>query len=166
MRINTLTALPFGLPGKIYRSPLPYSPIFDPEGRLLQDFMAVGADVIVMLTPDDEVLRLTGQNLRERYISLGFQVLYVPVANFGIPIGEGFQQAVKATLRAANEGQTIIIHCHGGLGRTGTLAACLAKVVFNFNGEEAIAWVRRVIPEAVETEEQACYVWQFELSLD
>jgi hypothetical protein len=45
-------------------------------------------------------------------------------------------------------------------------AACLAKVVFVMDGEEASQWVRQYIPRAVETWEQHHYVKNFKYKLD
>jgi hypothetical protein len=42
-------------------------------------------------------------------------------------------------------------------------AACLAKIIFDMDGDEAIAWVRNFIPGAVENERQAQFVRDFEL---
>ncbi len=35
-----LTELPFGLAGTIYRSPLPFSPVYDPKGELIDAYKA------------------------------------------------------------------------------------------------------------------------------
>jgi protein tyrosine phosphatase domain-containing protein 1 len=69
--------------------------------------------------------------------------------------------ALKATLAAAEAGRTIAIHCHAGVGRTGILAACLAKTVFGISGEDAVAWLRQFIPEAVEGDLQYRFVLDF-----
>ena len=160
---DNLTKLPYGLPGKVYRSPLPFSPLFDRHGRLIDDFVNAGVSTIVMLTPEDEVQALTGLDLRKRYEALGFHVIYMPVLDFSIPERSDFQTAVREALEAARAGQTIVIHCHAGLGRTGTFAACMAKAVFDLSGDEAVAWVRQVIPGAVENNRQHQFVEEFNL---
>jgi protein-tyrosine phosphatase len=160
-----LTKLPYGLAGDIYRSPLPFSPLFDRQGILLETFIEAEVDTIVMLTPKEEVMELTGLDLYDRYKQLGFDVIYAPVEDFSIPPANGFQKPLRDTLRAAQAGSTIIIHCHAGLGRTGMFAACLAKVVFNLDGEGASNWVRQYIPRAVETQEQHQFVEDFIFTL-
>ncbi len=165
-RDNLLTSLPYGLPGRIYRSPLPFSPFFDRQGLLLDDFILAGVDMVVMLTPLSEVEELIGLNLYDRYRALGFDVIYAPVEDFSIPSEGGFQEPIQATLKAAKDGMNIVIHCHAGLGRSGMFAACLAKVVFNMDGEEAANWVRQQIPQAVETWEQHQFIVDFKYELD
>lgn len=157
-----LTKLPYGLAGTIYRSALPGSPLFDPERQLLDVYNEKGIEMVVMLTPEDEVRELTGMDLQARYRSLGFDVVYVPVPDFSVPDAGAFQQPIRETLQAAQAGKTLVIHCHAGWGRTGIFASCLAKVVFEMSAEEAVAWVRQYIPRAVENKLQYEFVKNFE----
>jgi hypothetical protein len=43
--------------------------------------------------------------------------------------------------------------------------ACLARVVFGFDGKDAIRWVRQFIPSAVETRQQEKFVEEFNYSV-
>ena len=161
---DLMTKLPFGLEGDIYRSPLPLSPQFDPSQEVLSLYVKADIDVVVMLTPDEEAVDVIGQNLRLLYRDFGFEVIYVPVEDFSIPARGAFDQPIKETMKAAKSGKNIAIHCHAGLGRTGTFAACLAKVVFDMTGEEAVDWIRDYIPGAIQTREQYRYVLEFDHS--
>ena len=158
-----LTELPYGLQGKVYRSPMPFSRLFDPTGRIMDAYLAVGVAVVVMLTPEDEIRHETGLDLREAYKRHGLQVIAAPVEDFSVPEVGAFQAPIVAALEAAKAGKTIAIHCQAGLGRTGTFAACLAKVVFGMGGDEAVVWVRRFVPGAVQTAEQVAFVEEFQL---
>lgn len=161
-----LTELPYGLAGKIFRSALPFSPTFDGEGRLLAAYAGAGVNTVVMLISVEEAQRLTGQDLLERYQALGYDVIQAPVPDFEAPSAEDFQAALRSTLAAANLGRTLVVHCHAGIGRTGTFAACLAKHVFGMTGKAAIDWVREFIPEAVENLAQNQFVLDFEMPED
>ena len=163
---DNLTYLPYGLEGDIYRSPLPLSPLFDPNEALLDDFVEVGVDVVVMLTPEEEVWEVTGRDLLMRYEALGLDVIYVPVEDFSVPKPGAFQEPIRRALRAAKSGKTLVIHCQAGLGRTGMFAACLAKVVLEMSGEDAVNWVREYVPEAVQTAQQFRFVENFVYDID
>jgi len=158
---DILTLLPYGLPGKIYRSPMPFSPYFDPGNEVLDAYIQVGVDVVVMLTPEDEVYQVTGRSLHDMYHKMGFDVIYLPVEDFSIPEEEPFRKTLSEVLAQAQQGKTIAIHCHAGLGRTGILAACLAKVVFDLDGREAFSWVRQHVADAVETPQQLQFIIDF-----
>ena len=150
----SLTKLPIGLPGQLYRSPMPLSPL-DPGGSLLAEYKDSGIDLVVMLAGDEEAQRRTGHDLRQRYAQEGLDVLQFPIPDFGVPEDiEGLAAALEEVITQASSGKNLAIHCYAGLGRTGMFAALLAKRILQLSGEEALAWVRRHIPGAVETPEQ------------
>ena len=85
---------------------------------------------------------------------MGFEVIHLPIRDFGVPSNSDLVRAVNAVIAHAQAGRNIAIHCSAGIGRTGLFVALLAKQVLSFSGEEAIAWIRKYIPGAVETAEQ------------
>lgn len=56
--------------------------------------------------------------------------------------------------------RNILIHCRGGLGRTGTVSALLLKE-FGVSSDDAIRRIRSVRPGAIETPEQEEYVRRY-----
>src|SRR5262245_56527960 len=79
-----LTELPFGFPGRIFRSPMPFGP-YNLHGEVYDRFCEEQIAVVVMLASDEECLHKTGCNLRALYLNAGFQVLYLPIPDFGVP---------------------------------------------------------------------------------
>jgi protein-tyrosine phosphatase len=59
--------------------------------------------------------------------------------------------------RILREGGRIVLHCRGGLGRTGLVAARLL-IEFGMAPQEAIRRVRAARPGAIQTREQEDYV--------
>ena len=149
----SLTELPFGLPGRVFRSPMPFGP-YDLHGEVYDRFREEQIAVIVLLASDAESLHKTGCNLRALYLKAGFQVLYLPIPDFSVPAKDDLEQAVQHTIAYAQAGRHIVVHCSAGIGRTGLFMACLAKRFLGLSGQEALKWVRHYIPHAVETPEQ------------
>ena len=153
MNWTLLTELPLPLPGRIFGSPMPFGD-FDPEGEALLKYGEEEVSVIVVLAEEEEILRKAGRDLKALYRKEGFEVIHIPTPDFNVPSKEILEEGVKRTIEKARAGRNIAIHCHAGIGRTGLFAALLAKALLGLSGEEAIQWVRRYIPGAVEAKEQ------------
>ena len=149
-----LTELPFHLPGRIFRSPMPFS-VYDPRGNSLLQFKRENGSLIVLLAEEEECMERTRRNLKALYLQEGFQVIHFPIPDFDVPSKEDLEEVVKKTVEHAQVGKNILIHCHAGLGRTGLFVAYLARRVLGLSSEEAIHWTRKYIPHALETDEQS-----------
>lgn len=149
----SLTELPYGLPGRIFRSPMPFR-IGDLRGEIFDQFRDQSVAVVVLLAERGEYLAKTGKDLPLFYISEGLEVIHLPVPDFGVPHKGDLEVAIAETIAQAREGKNIAIHCYAGFGRTGLFAACLAKRVLGLSGDEAVAWVRKYIPGALEMPRQ------------
>ena len=86
----------------------------------------------------------------------------IPWADFGLPRDpEEAATQIEAAYSRAKGGEVVEIGCVGGLGRTGTVLACLA-VLAGVAPTEAVPWVRRNYDvRAVETAEQEQWVLWF-----
>lgn len=155
-----LTLLPFGLPGKIFRSPMPFGH-FDPTGSLYQCFKQNEIHTVVMLNPDAECWMYAGQDLRALYKRDGIETLYLPMKDYSGTTMKALDQAVDRALALAGEGKNIVIHCHAGLGRTGLFAACLARRHLGLSGRDAIKWIRILVPGSVESDIQEEIIQNF-----
>ena len=156
----TMTELPFGQPGCIFRSPMPFGK-YDPDGLVYEAYRDNDISMIVLLAEDHECKEKARRDLRALYTQDGFTVVHLPIADFGIPSASGLREALDATVREVQSGRHVVIHCSAGIGRTGLFTASLARVLLNLSGEQAIKWVRRFIPHAVETPEQRRFVANF-----
>ena len=144
-----LTELPLHLPGRLYRAAMPFS-VYDRRGRLLPALRARAVSLVVLLAEPDECRERTGRDLLSLYAAAGFDVLHVPAPDFGVPPAEALRAVVARTLTALRAGTHVAAHCHAGQGRTGVFAACLAHECLGLDAAHAIAWVRRLVPGAVE----------------
>lgn len=82
--------------------------------------------------------------------------------DFGLPSDSvTAARQIHDAWQLATEGTNVEVGCRGGMGRTGTVLACLA-VLAGIRRESAVTWVRRHYRrEAVETLEQETWVLWF-----
>jgi protein-tyrosine phosphatase len=83
-------------------------------------------------------------------------------ADFGLPREpEDAARLIRAAFKRAQAGEHVEVGCLGGLGRTGTVLACMATLA-GVPAEDAVAWVRAHYQEnAVETSQQEAWVRWF-----
>lgn len=82
--------------------------------------------------------------------------------DFGLPLdGHRAASQIRAAYARAVGGEVVEVGCLGGLGRTGTVLACMA-ILGGVPPPEAVGWVRdNYDPRAIETPEQADWVLWF-----
>lgn len=121
---------------------------------------AWGADIVVTLITATELEQLRVERLGDVVESHGMRWVHLPIEDYAIPDAafETAWPAASARLHETlDEGGRVLIHCKGGLGRAGTVAAML--LVERGDGPSmALCRVREVRPGAVETDEQEQYV--------
>jgi len=61
--------------------------------------------------------------------------------------------------------QGVTVHCHWGLGRTGTMLAACLVALHGINADDAVREIRRRRPFSIETYQQENAVRQFAQSL-
>lgn len=145
-------------PGKVQKSALSG----DWERDLDTDLEAIqawGASSLVTLMEPHELVAFKVPNLSKR-IPEGLSHWTLPIPDGGVPDAAWETAWVKAgvPLRGAlHDGKKVVIHCRGGLGRTGTVAARLL-VEFGMAPNQAIDEVRKARPGAIENHAQEAYV--------
>ncbi|MES1954179.1 cyclin-dependent kinase inhibitor 3 family protein [Salinisphaera hydrothermalis] len=119
-----------------------------------------GAHTLISLIEDREFETLQVAGLGEAARARGLDWRHWPIRNRDIP-DERFEadwaadiDTIAARLRA---GEPIVLHCMGGLGRSGTVAARLL-MYFGMPASEAVQRVRAARPGAIETGPQLEYV--------
>jgi Protein-tyrosine phosphatase len=82
--------------------------------------------------------------------------------DFGMPADpEGAVAQIRGAFERARGGARVEVGCAGGLGRTGTVLACMATLA-GVPAADAVEWVRANYDErAVETHEQEAFVAKF-----
>lgn len=141
-------------PGRIYR------------GDLAQDLRALAAAGIgrlILLVDDDELARWGDPAIVERGRAAGVEIERHPMPDGAAPPHASSMNAILASIRSARSRGDVAVACMGGVGRTGTVAAC-ALVAAGWDADAAIARIREVRhPSAVETLAQLAFVRKFHL---
>lgn len=117
-------------------------------------------DVLVSLMEDFEYELLGIPTLFTEALTRGISVLRLPIVDTRTPVPDDFERVVALVQKIRNSlaaGQNVVIHCRGGRGRSGTIAA-LVLTSYGHTADEAIAQVREAQPQAVENREQHAYV--------
>ncbi|MGE0723445.1 MAG: cyclin-dependent kinase inhibitor 3 family protein [Alphaproteobacteria bacterium] len=121
---------------------------------------AWGAVAVVTLQTLDELDALGIARLGAAVRAAGLDWHHLPIRDLGAPpaaLADDWTAVCAALVERLERGERIVVHCRGGLGRTGTIAASLL-VARGFDPEAAIALVRHVRPGAIETDEQERWV--------
>ncbi|WP_296167493.1 ADP-ribosylglycohydrolase family protein [uncultured Brevundimonas sp.] len=130
---------------------------------LLTDVKAIadwGAAAVLTLVEDHELVSLEVEGLGATVAGARMDWLHAPIPDVSVP-DAGFEAAwvetgegLRDRLRA---GFDILVHCKGGLGRAGMIAARLL-VELGIDAETAITRVRQARPGAIETSAQEAVV--------
>jgi ADP-ribosyl-[dinitrogen reductase] hydrolase len=120
-----------------------------------------GARTLVSLIEDHEFKSLKVESLGEQAQRLGLEWLHLPIVDRGLP-DSGFEQhwrewAGERLRQRLKAGELVVLHCMGGLGRTGTLAARLL-IELGESPASAIGRVRAARRGTIETDGQEDYV--------
>jgi protein-tyrosine phosphatase len=122
-------------------------------------------NVLVSLMEDHEYHGYRIPELLERDRFGSIEILRFAIKDMDVPHeaeSERFQAFVQDVVQRLVRGQNVVAHCRGGLGRTGTLVACVLIALGRHTADEAIAAVREARKGTVQTREQEGFVRLFE----
>ncbi|MEH6585196.1 MAG: cyclin-dependent kinase inhibitor 3 family protein [Halioglobus sp.] len=125
----------------------------------LEAIRAWGATVIVNLIQDHEMTDLGVQDTA-KHLPVDVAYIRLPIPDFGVPDAgwhEQWQTEGPALLARLRAGESIVLHCKGGLGRTGMIAARML-VELGCTPQASITAVRQARSGTIETREQEAYV--------
>jgi predicted protein tyrosine phosphatase len=169
IRVDFLAPETHGLPGRLGLTIAPgkwREGLDATSDHLVRDDLAhlrdrYGARVLVTLLEEFEMKRLGIPELLRVARRMRFRVLWFPIPDVTAPSDlDATATLVGQIVDALGAGETVVVHCRGGLGRSGTIAAC-CLVARGREPAEAIAMVRAARPGAVEVRVQEDFVGLF-----
>jgi protein-tyrosine phosphatase len=139
-------------PGRVYERDLD-----EDVGSLL----SAGVSRLVLLVEDHELRQWSDPQIVARAAAQGLEVLRFPIPDGSPPSDDAELRTILDAVRSGRSEGDVAVACMGGVGRTGTIAAC-ALVDAGMPAETAIATVRAIRhPQAVETVAQEQFVRNF-----
>ena len=130
----------------------------------LNNFSSLNSNTVVTLAEDNEIEKLCDKKFFVRKIySHNLKWIHMPIVDLKSPDHKFMDkwQTTKVLLKNdLIEGKNIILHCMGGKGRTGTIAAILL-IEFGEKYKEAIKIVREKRKGAIETKEQEEFIFSY-----
>ncbi|VVN79951.1 cyclin-dependent kinase inhibitor 3 family protein [Pseudomonas fluorescens] len=132
----------------------------------LDTLKAAGASALLTLMPTEELSQNEVENLPELCQQHGIEWFHLPVEDDQAP-AEPFQAAWEANRerikQLLTEGKIIAIHCKGGSGRTGLIAAQLL-IECAVPLREAVSEVQTLRPRAIQHPVHINYISQFDIA--
>ncbi|HEY4210397.1 MAG TPA: ADP-ribosylglycohydrolase family protein [Steroidobacteraceae bacterium] len=149
------------LPGQLLAGEYPGGRSRDDTRERLKQLIAAGVECFIDLTHPHEL---------ERYdidLPLGVEYLRKPIRDHGLPDKpEHMAEILDCIHDSIRSGRIVYVHCHAGIGRTGTVVGCFL-VERGFEGENALDQLNRLFQQSdrskswdwvPETKEQSLFV--------
>ena len=119
--------LPPGVSGSLWLDAMPGR--FEPWSHFLTQATRHRLDRVVCLTSLDEVAALApayAQAIGQGELPCRWD--HLVMRNFGLPLDElAFRERIETLAGGLQRGESVLLHCAAGIGRTGTVAACVLK---------------------------------------
>lgn len=106
------------------------------------------------------LVNLTCSPYRSNVFAERFNLLHTPIANMTAPTEEQME-SIWSAYSTLSDGEVMAVHCMKGLGRTGTVLACVLGRLYSLDASEAISRVRNIRPGSVESEEQERFIHHY-----
>lgn len=151
-----------GIKGKLIFTPCPGTKETS-VAEALDTLKAAGASAVITLMPKGELIANAADSMPDLCAERGLGWFHLPVADEQVPLEdfatawESSKNAIKALLV---EGKNIAIHCKGGSGRTGLIAARI-MIESGIPRAEAIALVQALRPKAIQHPAHIGWINQF-----
>lgn len=159
MQTHPYDILPLAKGGKLIFTPCPGT-----KGVALEESISqlrqAGASAVISLTPQTEMARLQVEDLPQACAKQGLDWFQLPVEDDSAPAAEfalGWARDREKILAILDQNGALAIHCKGGSGRTGLMAAII-MLERGVGLEQVISMVQRLRPKALRLQAHVEYL--------
>lgn len=132
----------------------------------LAEIKRQGVSRVACLITENEFERYGVPGLKAAYAQAGLQTRYEPILDQGVPALSQLLPTLDWLEAELSAGRDVLVHCVGGLGRSGLVAAAYLIQKTGMTAKDALAQVRQYrSPRAVETRLQEEFLEQLEADL-
>lgn len=140
------------------------------RGRVLdediQDIKREGVKNVLSLVTEQEFVEYGVTNLKIKLKESGLEHLHISVLDQRVPSFDQLYEILGWIDERIQRDEKVMVHCVGGLGRSGTIAAAYLIWKENLGFETAIQRIRESRSErAIESKEQSQFLMEWENSL-
>lgn len=127
-------------------------------GRDLETLQQQGVSHVLCLATEAELEDYGVPDLLTAYAECGMAVRHLPMADQGTAAVDELAENLDWIQAALSEGKQVLVHCVGGLGRSGMVVACYLRRL-GLPADQALAEVRAIrSPRAIESAAQEALV--------
>ncbi|GLZ87421.1 protein-tyrosine-phosphatase [Metapseudomonas resinovorans] len=155
-----------GRQGKLIFTPCPGTKDTTLDEALVT-LQQAGASAVITLMPSSELAANGAEAIAQQCQRLGLDWFQLPVADEQVPLDDFDQawgQSKQQILSLLGGGKHLAIHCKGGSGRTGLIAARIL-IEAGVPRTDAIAQVQALRPKAIQHPAHVNWISQFDASL-
>ena len=113
--------------------------------------------------PSDELTINKVDMIGKAIIDRGLEWIHLPIKDMNGPdisFDNSWIKVIQNIVDRIRQGEHILVHCKGGLGRSGTIAALLL-IELGIPNDKAIIQVRQARPGAIDIADQEKYILQY-----
>jgi protein-tyrosine phosphatase len=95
--------------------------------------------------------------MKKELIKNNKKVFHLPIKDYSIPTKE----TIKTFNEIIDKNFPVLIYCHAGLGRTGTMSAIYLITHLGLTPKTSIEIIRKVTPNSIESNEQLNFIYSY-----
>ena len=129
------------------------------HGEVLNSWLDNKIDIVVSTNPISEFIEKSGMNRIKEIKTSGLDIIHFPINDRDVPIFSELITLIDRLVFELKKMKNIVIHCSAGVGRTGTIIACVLISSGKYSDEQVLNLLYGLTPKiGPENEKQISIV--------